>query len=69
MLFSPLKIFLPLAAAGFVVSLTWMAHNLISSHFTLISKSSGFLFIASLLILLFGLLADQIAAIRREMKK
>ncbi len=69
MLFSPLKIFLPLAAAGFTVSLTWMAYNLISSHFTLISKSSGFLFIASLLIFLFGLLADQIAAIRRELKK
>ncbi len=69
MLFSPLKIFLPLAATGLAVSLAWMAYNLINSNFTMISKSSGFLFIASLLIFLFGLLADQIAAIRRELKK
>ncbi len=69
MLFSPLKIFLPISVVGFVISISWAVHDLIVSHFQLISKSSGFLFVASLLVFLFGLLADQIAAIRREIRK
>ncbi|MEK7154341.1 MAG: glycosyltransferase family 2 protein [Patescibacteria group bacterium] len=69
MLFSPLKIFLPVSAVGFVISISWAIYDLINSHFQTISKSSGFLFVASLLVFLFGLLADQIAAIRREIKK
>jgi len=68
MLFSPLKIFLPLAFAGFFISFVWIIHDLLIYHFHLISKSSGFIFVASLLIFLFGLLADQIAAIRRQIK-
>ena len=69
MLFSPLRIFIPLAFFGFCVSFVWMIHDLIIYHFSLISKSSGFIFVASLLIFLFGLLADQVAAIRRELKR
>lgn len=69
MLFSPLKIFVPLALLGFLISFVWMVYDLISYHFSLISKSSGFIFVAALLVLLFGLLADQVAAIRREIKK
>jgi len=69
MLFSPLKIFLPIAFIGFVISVSIIINDLVVSHFTLISKSAGFLFTASLLVFLFGLLADQVAAIRREMKK
>lgn len=69
MLFSPLKIFLPISFAGFIISTAWIIYDLISSGFHMISKSSGFVFVASLLIFLFGLLADQIAAIRREIKK
>lgn len=69
MLFSPLKIFIPLALVGFFISFAWMIHDLIVYNFSLISKSSGFVFVASLLIFLFGLLADQIAAVRREIKK
>ncbi len=69
MLFSPLKIFLPIAILGLVVSLSMMAYDLLTTHFALISKSSRFLFAASLLVFLFGLLADQIAAIRREIKR
>ncbi len=68
MLFSPLKIFVPLALLGFSISLVWIIHDAIAYNFTLISKSSGFVFVASLLIFLFGLLADQIAAVRRELK-
>jgi uncharacterized membrane protein len=68
MLFSPLKIFLPLSMLGFLVSAIWAIHDLIISHLGYISKSSGFIFVASLLIFLVGLLADQIAAIRREIK-
>ncbi len=69
MLFSPLKIFIPISVAGLTISLVWMSYELINTNFEGISKSGGFLFIASLLIFLFGLLADQIAAIRRELKK
>ena len=69
MLFSPLKIFLPVSIVGFVISIGWAIYDLINSNFQVISKSSGFLFVASLLVFLFGLLADQVAAIRRELKK
>ena len=69
MLFSPLKIFLPVCFAGFIISVGWIIYNLINSNFHTISKSGGFLFVASLLVFLFGLLADQVAAIRREIKK
>ncbi len=69
MLFSPLKIFLPIATTGFIVSLGMVIYVLMETNFQMISKSGGFLFVASLLILLFGLLADQVAAIRREIKK
>ena len=69
MLFPPLKIFLPVAFISFTVSVLMIANDLILSNFTLISKSAGFLFITSLLIFLFGLLADQVAAIRRELKR
>lgn len=69
MLFSPLKIFIPISIMGFVISISWMIYNLMISNLHTISKSGGFLFVASLLVFLFGLLADQIAAIRREIKK
>jgi len=69
MLFSPLKIFLPIALIGMSASVIWMGYNLATTNFSLISKSGGFLFVASLLVLLFGLLADQVAAVRREMKE
>jgi len=69
MLFSPLKIFVPLALFGFFISGVWLIHDLAVSNFALISKSIGFVFTASLLIFVFGLLADQVAAIRREIKK
>ncbi len=69
MLFSPLKIFIPLALFGFFISFVWLIHDLAVYNFALISKSIGFVFTASLLIFLFGLLADQVAAIRREAKK
>lgn len=69
MLFSPLKIFIPTAAACFTVSLMMIIYVIITTHFEMISRSGAFLFIASLLVFLFGLLADQVAAIRREIKK
>jgi glycosyltransferase involved in cell wall biosynthesis len=69
MLFSPLKIFLPISFAGFLISAYIIITVLIATHFDTISKSGGFLFVSSLLIFLFGLLADQVAAIRRELKK
>jgi glycosyltransferase involved in cell wall biosynthesis len=69
MLFSPLKIFLPIALAGFIISLSMIFYIMIKTSFETFSRSGGFVFVASLLVFLFGLLADQIAFIRREIKK
>lgn len=66
MLFAPLKIFLPIAgiqfflgAASFAVELVWTRN---------IGENTALLLISSLLVFLFGLLADQVAAIRRELR-
>jgi glycosyltransferase involved in cell wall biosynthesis len=69
MLFSPLKIFIPIAFGGFAISAAMIFYYLITTNFETISKSGGYIFIAALLVFLFGLLADQIAAIRRELKR
>lgn len=67
MLFSPLKVFLP-------VSLVIFAGALISGLYDIflrplnITDATILLFISSLLIFFFGLLADQLAAIRREIR-
>ena len=63
MLFSPLRIFFPVSLALFFIGLGFLAFDIISMN---ISDSTTFLFVASILIFFFGLLADQIAAIRRE---
>ncbi|MFA5029385.1 MAG: glycosyltransferase family 2 protein [Patescibacteria group bacterium] len=63
MTFSPLRIFFPVSLILFIVALIFLAFDLISIN---LSDSTIFLFIASILVFFFGLLADQIAAIRRE---
>jgi len=65
MLFSPLKIFLPASLVLFTLSLIEMVISAISFN---VSKSAVVLFLSTILIFFFGLLADQISAIRREIK-
>ena len=66
MLFSPMKFFVPLA-------LTMLAGGIISLWYDIvvykdIADTTTFLFITAIIIGSFGLLADQVAAIRREMR-
>jgi glycosyltransferase involved in cell wall biosynthesis len=63
-LFEPLKIFLPVSIAIFVFGFLWaLQEYIVYSRF---GATSLFLGIASLLVFFFGLIADQIATIRKE---
>jgi len=65
MLFSPLRIFLPGSMIIFLFAVAFAVYDLTNLN---ISDTTILLFISSLLIFFFGLLADQIAAMRREIK-
>lgn len=64
MLFSPLRIFLPVSGFLFVIGFTYLIYDLSIMN---ISEGTIFILITSILIFLFGLVADQIAALRREL--
>lgn len=64
MLFSPLKIFLPINIFFAVAALSYLSFDLI--FFQNISDTSVILILFTVLIFLFGLLADQLAHIRRQ---
>jgi len=66
MLFSPLRIFLPASIILFIIGLGFLTYDL---YLLNISESTIFILITSILIFFFGLMADQIAAIRREINK
>jgi glycosyltransferase involved in cell wall biosynthesis len=65
MLFSPLKIFLPASFILFLGGTVFLINDLI--HFD-IGDTSVLLLISSFLLFFFGLLADQLAAIRRSIR-
>jgi glycosyltransferase involved in cell wall biosynthesis len=65
MLFSPLRIFLPASGFLFIFSLIFGLIDIIDLNVTDITIV---LWVSTILIFFFGLLADQIASIRREMK-
>lgn len=65
-LFAPLRIFMPVVLVLFSLALASLIYDLIRLN---IGDSTVLLFIASIIIFLFALLADQVAAIRRELKK
>jgi len=65
-LFSPLRIFLPVSFLLFLLSLVYPIFEWFKYQSINISDSTVLFFISSLLIFFFGLLADQISAIRRE---
>lgn len=69
-IFSPLKIFLPVSILIFGLSLfTLIIQSVFYTKELNISDTTVLLFISSLFFFFFGLLADQISAIRREKNK
>lgn len=65
-LFSPLRVFLPMSLLLSMVGIPYFLYQLI--FLSNISDISVLLVISSIIIFFFGLLADQIAAMRRELK-
>ena len=66
-LFEPLKVFLQIAAGVFSLDVLSFALDLINYQRLHISPTTVLLGMASLLIFLFGLLCDQVSALRREL--
>ncbi|MBU4332079.1 glycosyltransferase family 2 protein [Patescibacteria group bacterium] len=64
-LFSPLRIFLPLTFVLFLLTIFLLVNDILSRN---ISDSTILLFVSTILIFFFGIMVDQIAAIRRELK-
>jgi len=67
-LFSPLKVFLPASYLILLLSFTSLSLDIIHTYSFNIGDTTILFFISSILIFFFGLLADQISAIRREIK-
>jgi hypothetical protein len=65
-LFDALKVFLPISALLLILGLIDLLYEIIVNFN--ISSTSILLLVSGLLIFFFGLLADQISSIRREMK-
>ncbi len=64
-LFNPLRIFIPISAAVGSLGLILFLQDLVKRN---LNDSTVLLILASILIFLFGLMADQMAHIRRELK-
>lgn len=71
LLSSPLRVFLPITGLLIVLGIISFALDMVQSYKMglNIGDATILLFISSLLIFFFGLLADQLAAIRKEIKK
>lgn len=66
MLFSPLRIFAPISLLLFIIGFGFFVYDIYHAN---ISETTIFIFLSSLLIFFFGLIADQISAIRREINR
>ena len=66
MIFSPLRIFFPVSLFLFIVGLVSFIYDLTLLN---ISDTTVLVFLTSMLVFFFGLVSDQIAAIRREINK
>jgi glycosyltransferase involved in cell wall biosynthesis len=65
-LFEPFKIFLPISAILFLAGLVYLIYELVVD--LNVPDSSVLLIIASIIIFFFGILADQVSALRRQIK-
>ena len=63
-LFSPLRIFLPLSAAAFVVGFGYMAWTIATQRH--VTNSSVLLILFAVVVFLVGLVSEQISALRFE---
>ncbi len=68
MLFSPLRFFLPISLFLFVLAVAVVVYDLLFLFGDFHNTTIGLLTFSSLMIFFFGLLADQVAALRREIK-
>lgn len=64
MLFSPLRIFLPVSGFIGLTGLIFLIYDFVLGN---LSESTVFLLLTAILLFFFGLIADQIAALRREL--
>jgi heme O synthase-like polyprenyltransferase len=65
-LFDPLRVFLFVTAVLLGISVLSFGYDMYASHFRKVSITTEFFSIATLLVFLFGLLCDQVSALRRE---
>ena len=65
-LFEPLRVFLFVTFVLFGVSLSSFAYDMIATNFQKVSITTEFFSVSTLLVFLFGLLCDQVSALRRE---
>ena len=65
-LFDPLRVFLFVAGVLLGISFSSFAYDMLVSHFRKVSITTQFFSISTLLVFLFGLLCDQVSALRRE---
>jgi glycosyltransferase involved in cell wall biosynthesis len=64
-LFAPLRVYFPIALAMFLLSLmAYLASGLVNGDWLKIPNSTAALFVGGIIIFMFGLLAEQIAALR-----
>ena len=68
LLFSPLKVFLPVSVFFFICTILSAAYDLIFQPLN-ITDTTILFFVSFILIFFFGLIADQLAAIRRQLRK
>ncbi len=64
-LFDPLRVFLPASAVLFILGIAYLSYALLSSGFN-IPDGVVLLISSSIIIFFFGILSDQVSAIRRE---
>jgi glycosyltransferase involved in cell wall biosynthesis len=63
-IFSPLRVFLPLSAASFVAGAAYATWTIITRHD--VTDSSVLLIVLAVIVFLFGLVSEQIAALRAD---
>jgi len=69
MLFNPLKVFMPISFIFFIIGVITFFIQINYYKEIIVSKSVLLMSLSSIFLFSFGLLADQIAAIRRELKR
>jgi glycosyltransferase involved in cell wall biosynthesis len=65
-LFEPLRVFLFVTSVLFGISFLSFVYDMITTNFQKVGNSTEFFSISTLLVFMFGLLCDQVSALRRE---